>query len=749
MVAHHASSDSVFVFRESQSTSGRPFSLGAQGAAVSSYTTLATGPSHTYTAYSHSTLERMGEDEGARGDGRPLSPIVIAGLATGGAIAIVAAISMGILLYCRRRRIGRHRQSSVSGQDSPRFGDSILRSYSSEPKNGTSKEMQSSQQPPVLPALSLQPSSLKSPHSNCRNDSCKGKKNKHITWKDQVFCDQSFMNLPPHPASYAHPVRTRSVLRIGAAAQIEDPSDDDVLELPNPPGYRTSLRSFSSPTLGADRASMNSSYSSIPPSPVFISALSPLPPYLLSTSHKQHHILQRSQIPPSRLNSIISTNDFNEYQGTITCTSVYSFLPGVGSRRSFSDSYTVQDVNNIPQPPRPLIRYSGTLQSFQGPRCCPTGPVPSLPQRSCNSRCRFSSVTEDNDGGSISSVSSTGSSILEYSNHSTPRKVGGGRGSRIDSSLGHSSDDLPPSGLTSPSHRKKANNRDPDLKVLPLETSGLSTHSRPPGRKIGILLSPLITRPTSISPSTSSSSVIVSESAYQDVFLDAPYIEIQSPTIQEMSTRHFSCSLPTRPRFVISDTFQPAYPQVIPPTPTRSAFSQSEYDFPLQSNVGLLISECNDVVELPPTGSARKMHESTYSPTLSMVNFYTMDGRAENSFSPVSFFSGNTRPGRSSSSIMSSVVGRYQDQDDDDGDGGPRRQSTMMSPDPQSIFEAGEDHRGMSMFTVDNCMWRRYSNRFSSITDGYLTMDEDVRDQEWGQETDRRRQRFKSTTSLD
>lgn len=744
MVAHHASSDSVFVFRESQPT-GRPFSPEAQGAAVSAYTTLVPAPRHTPTAYNHSTLGIMGKDGGAGGDGRPLSPIVIAGLATGGAIAIVAALSMGILLYCRRRRIGRHRQNSISGRESSKFGDSMTPSCSFEPNTGASKEMPLSQKPPVLPALSLQPSSLKSSNHICRNNSCKGRKNKHITWKDQVFCDQSFMNLPPHPASFVQPSRSRSVLRIGAAAQIHDPSDDDVLERPMPTGYRTSLRSFSSPTLGADRASIYSSYSSIPPSPVFISALSPLPPYLLSTSHHQHHMLQRSPVPPSRLNSIISTNELNEYHGTVTCTSVYSFLPGVGSRRSFTDSYTVQDMKGAPQPPpRPLIRYSGTLQSFQGPRCCPTTPIPSLPKKNYNTRCRFSSVTENDDSASISSVSSTSSSILEYSNHSTPRKAGGG-GLRIDSSLGHSCDDLPPSGLTSPSHRKKINGEDLELKTLPVEASDLSIPSKLPGRKIGILLSPLITRSSSLSASISSSSVNVSEPAYQDVFLDAPGIDTKSPTIQEMSTRHFSCSLPTRPRFVISDTFQPAYPQVIPPTPTRTAFSQSEYDFPLQSNVGLLISECNDVVDLPPTDSLRKMHESTYSPTLSMVNFYSMDTRAENNFSPIGFFAGKAR-GRTSSSIMSSVVGRYQNQDDD-GDHQPPM--TMMSPNPRSIFEAEEEDREMSMVTVDNSMWRRYSNRFSSITDGYLTMDEDVRDREWNQETDRRRQMFRSTTSID
>ncbi|KAI5839614.1 hypothetical protein DFP73DRAFT_598597 [Morchella snyderi] len=743
MVAHHASSDSVFVFRESQPT-GRPFSPGAQGAAVSAYTTFVAAPIYTQTAYNYSVSGIMGEDGGSGIDGRPLSPIVIAGLATGGAIAIVAAISMGILLYCRRRRIGRRRQNSINGLDSSKFGNSMTSPCNLEPNTNDSKEIPLSQKPPVLPALSLQPSSLKSSNHICRNNSCKSRKNKHITWKDQVFCDQTFMNLPPHPASFVQPSRTRSVLRIGAAAQIHDPSDDDILERPSPPCYRTSLRSFSSPTLGADRASIYSSYSSIPPSPVFISALSPLPPYLLPTSHYQHHKLQRSPVPPSRFDSVISTNELNEYHGTVTCTSVYSFLPGVGSRRSFSDSYTVQDVKGVPlaHPPRPLIRYSGTLQSFQGPWCCPTAPIPSLPKNNYNARWRFSSVTEDDDGASISSVSSTSSSILEYSNHSTPRKVGRG-GLRIDSSLGHSCDDLPPSGLTSPSHRKNTNGGEPDTKTVPVETSDLSIASKPLGRKIGILLSPLITRSTSLSASTSSSSVDVSESAYQDVFLDAPDIDTKSPTIQEMSARHFSCSLPTRPRFVISDPFQPAYPQVIPPTPTRTAFSHSEYDFPLQSNVGLLISECNDIVDLPPADSLRKMHESTYSPTLSMVNFYSMDTHAENNFSPVGFFSGKAR-GRSSSSIMSSVVGRYQNQDDY-GDHQPP--TAMMSPNPRSIFETGG--REMSMVTVDNSMWRRYSNRFSSITDGYLTVDEGVRDREWDQETDRRRQMFRSTTSID
>lgn len=594
----------------------------------------------------------------------PISPIAIIGLATGGAISVVVALTMAVIMCTRRRRASRYRQNSITSQERP----TEITAPGCKIEPSASKEQ-----------FNELPSSLKSSPSGSRAGSNRSRHSKHITWKDQVFSDQSFMTLPPlppHPASISLPMLSR--LRIGEEEAQEPSSSGFVLYLPDD---RISYRYFSSPTLGADRTSI---YSSMPPSPICVSAVSPIPSYLFPAPHNR---LQGSQIPTSQYHSIISSSgEMNDYYATITCTSIHSFL--AGGRRSLSDSFAIQEANSSSPIRKSSIRYSGNVQTFHPSFSYPKSPAP-LPNSGPFSRTGVSTfiVAEgiENDGASISSVSSTGSSILNYKIRGTPRKLLTGGLLTVEDSSPHSSafDDSPPSGgLTSPSHRPSH----PNLTLSPLAGYALDDSGSPrmSGPGIGIALSPPLFGAAFVVPSSS-------ELMFQDVFLDTQDLNTQSPTLEEISTRHFSCSMPTRPRFINRDSLSLPYPQVIPPSPTRAHVfpdfcGRDSPTLPRECNgakPGSQASEC-DSLEIPPSKLSRRMRggiESSYSPTLSMVNFYTMGNRADSRFSSVNFFTPfSSNPSPNSYHARSSSV--------------PSPMSPMMNYRPQS---QGEDWKRESL----------------------------------------------------
>lgn len=666
----------------------------------------------------------------------PISPIAIVGLVTGGAISVVVALAMTIIMCTRRRRSGRYRQNSITSQERPM--EITAPTCRIEPYS--SREQ-----------VNELPSSLKSSPSGSRTGSNRSRHSKHITWKDQVFSDQSFITLPPlppHPASISLPILARDRLRIGEDEAREPGSSGFVLYLPDD---RIPYRYFSSPTLGADRTSI---YSSMPPSPICVSALSPIPSYLFPAPHSR---LQRPQIPTSQYHSIISSSsELNDYYATITCTSIHSFLPG-GGRRSLSDSFAIQEAN----PPSPIrkssIRYSGNVKTFHPSFSYPKSPAPLPKSGSYNPpvavrRTHTSTfiVAEgiENDGASISSVSSTGSSILNYRIRGTPRKLLTDGLLTVENSSPHSSsfDDSPPSGgLTSPSHRP----RHSELALPPLTSYTLDDLDSPrtPGSGIGIALSPPLVGATFVSSSSS-------ERMFQDVFVDGQDIDTESPTLEEISTRHFSCSMPTRPRFTNRGSSPPPYPQVIPPSPTRThAFPDFHgRDSPTLprdcSELGTesQASECDNLEILPPKlpRRARGGIESSYSPTLSMVNFYTMGNRADSRFSSVNFFtpfSSNPFPtpyhARSSSvpSPMSPMMNYGSQSQDEEW----KRESSIKEYPPSwpeerfrpislSLGSTARTAAVDALGVDDNTgnMGRRYSSRFFSPTSAYLIAGERV-----------------------
>lgn len=673
----------------------------------------------------------------------PISPIAIVALAAGGAVSVVVALAVTIIMCTRRRCSGRYRQNSITSQERPM--EITAPTYKIEPCD-------------IKEQVHELPSSFKSSPSGSRTGSNRSRHSKHITWKDQVFSDQSFMTLPPlppHPASISLPMLPRDRLLVGEDEMRESGSSGFVLYLPDD---RIPYRYFSSPTLGADRSSI---YSSMPPSPICVSTLSPIPSYLFPTPHSR---LQRSQVPTPQYHSIISSSsELNDYYATITCTSIRSFLPG-GGRRSLSDSFVIQEA--IPPSPtrKSSIRYSGNVQTFRPSFSYPKSPAPLPKSRSRTSpvavgRTRGSAFIDteciENDGASISSVSSTGSSILNYRVGGTPRKLLTDGLLIVENSSPHSSasGDSPPSGgLTSPSHRPRRS----ELPLSPLTGYILDNSDSPrtSGPGIGIALSPPLLSATFVASSSP-------ERMFQDVFIDAQ--DTMSPTLEEISTRHFSCSMPTRPRLVHGDSSPPPYPQVIPPSPTRthifpgfcgrdSPTLPQECTDPTTENQP---SEC-DSLEIPPKLSRRMRGriESSYSPTLSMVNFYTMGNRADSRFSSVNFFTpfpSNQFPtpyhARSSSvpsSISPMMNYRSQSQDED-----WKRESLIKECPPDwseeifrpLSFSLGSPGRTakIDVSGIDDIVGNKggsYGSPFRSPAGVYLVVDERVGekedDEEWG-----------------
>lgn len=657
-----------------------------------------------------------------------ISPIAIIGLATGGAIAAVVALTMVILMCTRQRRSGRYRQGSITGQESP---IDITAAPSYRIGSNVSKDQER-----LLQELT---SSLKTSPSN-RAGSSRSRHSKHITWKDQVFSDQSFITLPPlppHPTSLTLPSLPRNCLCIGREAQEVD-TGDHALYLSPQLDSRVSYRSFSTPILGGDCASIRSSV----PSPVFVSALSPIPSFLFPAPN---HQLQRSQVPSSHYSSLISSStELNDSYATITCASIYTFLPA-GGRRSLSDSFVIHEANSSAIIRQSSVRYSGNIQTFHPSPAYQRSPA-LLPQlryyasQKPASRNRFSSfiVTEDidNDGDSISSVSSTGSSILDYSARSTPRKPPTGGVLTVGSSSPYSFDHSPPSGgLTSPCHRTRPTKGDLTIKA----TSPMSGHTlddldspQTPGPRSGTILSPHLSGVTFISSA--------SKQVLHDIFLDAPDIGTRSPTPEDISTRHFSCSMPTRPKYVGTNSLPPPYPQVIPPTPTRPTIIPDSWECdsptlprdPATETRAFIYSN----TKTPPVNLSRRMHggiESTYSPTLSMVNFYTMESRVDSCFPPLP--PGPTSaPYHSRSSSVPPRTSKNQSQYE-----GWRRESlieeyhqnsTEQIPGPV-LLSPSPIGRGLRVgeSAIDGSVARkrrRCSSRLSSTADGYMMTDKRI-----------------------
>lgn len=640
--------DSISLFRDIDITQTTDTSLSPEAQNFPVFTTLTPQASYISTAVAQNLNES------------PISPAAIIGLATGGAISILVALAMTIFMCTRRRQSGRYRQNSVAGPGMP-VG---MMASACGTELSCSKEQ-----------VHELPSSLKPSTSNSGTSSNRSRYSKHITWKDQVFSDQSFMTLPPlppHPASMSLPSLSRNYFRVGEGAQEPD-SSNLAIYFPPRPDNRISYRSFSSPTLGADCTSI---YSSVPPSPVCVSALSPIPSYLFPASYQFH----RSPISSCQYNPTVSNPDeLNDHFTTITCTGIYSFISG--PRRSPSDSFIIQETNSSNPARKSSIHSSGSVQT-PSHSSYPNFPVPfpktvscASRMQACRNRCSTFAIIKDtnDDSDSISSVSSTSSSILNFSVGGIPRKLLAGL-LTVDSSPLSSErtfDDSPPSGgLTSPSHRKRYPGRELKLQASSFSSHALDSRNSPQvlSSGIGVAMSP----PFFGAAFTSSPA---SERVFEDDISD---IDTYSPTLEEISTRHFSCSMSTRPRSMNTDCLSSPHLEVVHPS---LAYTTTVPQFCGRDSPTLPLTIDDPSIELqgsdhntPEISPAISHHmysrvESTYSPTLSMLNFYTIGGHTDelssaNLFASLSADSPlNPRHARSSSvPIPMSPIINYKNQ---------------------------------------------------------------------------------------
>lgn len=436
---------------------------------------------------------------GSRGTHTGISPAVLAGVAACGALGLIAALGTTIALVLKRRRRalrGRGRQSSITAPNRPLPPLQVLAPDSQE---------------------GGRPSSMRAPTPGNTNGRTRG--TKRITWKDQVCPGETFMTYHASEKPRISPRESRQ--RVGVGPSSKAPPAQSLPPLP--PGVM-GRRLLSSPTFGR-RGSRYSSYigPSRPPS-----VLLPVPARLFTTTPPKG-----LQVPHARYVSSRVTESSNN-DGAILCTSIYSFAPGGGARRSVSAPLA------IPVPMgKPSVRYPGQVRTL-GSHLSHKAQLDGIAESCSREHGKINTFSppedsEGSDGGSdgehnSTNRSSASSSILNYTIGNTPRKLLKGKmpaddndaSSHLPLPLGS-----PPSGgLTSPhSHRRG--------KEPLLSRSMFQPAIPPPGddmSDIGLALVPETLYASGLTDGA------------EDVSLDRP------DTPKDKPTRHFSCSLPTRPR---------------------------------------------------------------------------------------------------------------------------------------------------------------------------------------------------------
>lgn len=651
-------------------------------------------------------------------------PLAIAGMAVGGVIALCIALVAAFMALKRRRRIGRVRQSSIASTDREPSQSPVL----------TTEEKE------------CNPSSGHGVPSDAGGPSKKSIK--HITWKDQVC--------PEEPFTTHHSLWSRS--SSGTSQDGEEYREPfKVGATDGLPNAHLTYRSFSSPVLGGHISASSGCGSMISPSPGCI-----FPAHV-------HSFRGDPKFPHSHC--LFSEQ---QQQGpTVLCTSIYSFLPG-GGRRSLSDSFTTPGLCAPTPARRSSIRQSGYVQAYS-PSLFHPAQIGGLSNKSeyfdgqepgesgnHGNNCFSTFMVTSGHSASISSVSSTGSSILNYTVGNTPQKLFRGKTAAIaagvvvgvdDSSPPSSLESPPAGGLTSPHSRRGG--EVPFARGLFQGTatpsgeedvgSGSSGHDDVARGNIGLALSP------PLSGNLFDDTTLSNKGSEGDVFLDRPSLDSVVSGQDITSSRHFSCSMPTRPR-VLSLKPPPSLRENPEGSPDDVFFSTTSSS-PISPSSGYPPTP-NPASELEfgplgvlPVKSSRRMLggvESTYSPTLSMVNYYSSIARnpADTRLSSVNLFSPFTfpsppGPAAFTFSPVGSPVSRFERTSIEIEMGGSIRESLVMDYSPktrpisvglESITTVGEgslDLQGGLGIMDGRCRKRRrYSSRFFTNGEGVLTIDD-------------------------
>ncbi|KAG0134389.1 hypothetical protein HOY82DRAFT_554286, partial [Tuber indicum] len=647
--------------------------------------------------------------------------LAIAGIATGGAIALCIALVAAFMALKRRRRIGHARQCSIASTDRAQIQSLALITEADE------RDCPSSLR--ALPGGSATPK----------------KGTKHITWKDQICPEETFTthhSLWPRSQTSGDE-ENRKPFRVGAMRGL--------------PNAHLAYRPFSSPALGGHVSACE----------VYNSTISPAPGCIFPA---QVHSLHRdSQFPHSHFLS----SPQQRHQGpTALCTSIYSFLPG-GGRRSLSDSFTTPGLCAPNPVRRSSIRQSGCVHAYSPSLYQPphTG-GPSKQSEYCDgqepsergndsSNSRHSAFVVTSGYSSISSVSSTGSSILNYTVGNTPQKLFRGRKmAGVVADVVAGVDDLsPPSSLESPTTGGLTSPHSRRGGEVPFSRGLFQGMASPSGGRhicsgssddddaalgdIGLALSPSF--PSNLFDDTALSG----KSSAGDVFLDRPSLDSATSGQNVTSSRHFSCSMPTRPRLLSLES-PPSLREGVEDSPNDAHFSTAlsspispPHGYPPTPNPASEL-EFGPLSVLPVKSSRRMLSsvESTYSPTLSMVNYYSSIARnpADTRFSSVNLFPPFTFPSPPGStaftfSPVGSPMSMFERTSVDSG--GSIQGSLVMDYTPrtrpisiglESIATVGEGsldlQGGLGITDGRSRKRRRYGSRFFANEEGVLVIDD-------------------------
>ncbi|KAL7274576.1 hypothetical protein RUND412_002522 [Rhizina undulata] len=570
-------------------------------------------------------------------NGPPIPSRTIIGIAAGLTTALLIALVVIISVWLRRRSTNNHRRERVNSVTA-------------------SQQITPFPEPKLVPVIQEKGR----PETDSTADSVSSRITQtplRVIWKDELSL-ASFAPLPPLPVLPPHPATLPDIPREEAPLP-PPPRPLRPQPLPSPP-HRREARSVSSPEL-PPRASPNVS-PRVPQAPGF-------PSHSNFISHQRQTTARGDAYTPSNYNSFISnaSENYNFYTPLTT-----------GARRSVSDSFSPDRQSSI--------RGAGHIQVFHLALSHPSAPVP-IAKSGRYSGCLKVKVSglgidgDEDEDSAVTGSSSAGSSVLNYG--TTPKRTESNRSfeniedddkSSPLSGRGSSEDCLPPSGgLSTPSQRGP-------LRTWTLEgesSDNLSPEeqndSKRNSKKIAIdarkMLSPQLFsrgfKPSSPNPE------VITELDEQEVFA-ARESDKAGNSANEKAQKHFSCSIPTHRRVLhrFDESFPPAplptEPPTLPPqhrpqTPQRnnsaartSAFitGHSPPDSPTlppepltpgaktpepefkegaeMPNLVASVDVSEPLKEKPGESSQkailrniRKAQDSTYSPTLSMLNYYS------------------------------------------------------------------------------------------------------------------------------
>lgn len=521
-----------------------------------------------------------------------MSPVTIIGLATGGLVAALVSLTL-LILFCwrQRRREPKH--------DSPK--ESILKRDQEEKKANIS----------LCTNMSSKPLH-KTPISSLRSEAFAsvGSTGKTIRWQDEINA-QNF-SLPPPPNPSDHPI-FKSQERI---------LQDTTSRLP-PVTKKTAK------------------FSGIPPKPSFAKDLNRnFSAPLLNTRSQSYSVQDSVYINTACAPPRSGATKTNEFRSNRFAASYYgSMYSGSGRRttvdtdicslslhdthRSLSDSFTVQPNR------KSSIRNSGTVISrhasyIEGP-ATPTQPSSVVFQS--NSKWTSVENVPQSPGNST-----TSSSILNYSVEGVSSEYDVMELAQLDQSSPISSllGSPPSGGLSSPCYQRPSaagwgSSRYPLGDLGPLTPTPI----------IGIALTPPVVGSVSETPALLSVRKF-RNSRDLDLFLaDEDYDNGSHSSAHE--TRHFSCGLPTRPRLFQLDCSSDDSPRSV--YDPSAAFNSSPPDSPTlpwavncsgSNTPDTELSdpfECEARTKSPYSSFAEGRYSrnrvgSTYSPTLSILNYY-------------------------------------------------------------------------------------------------------------------------------